>query len=93
MFRHLEFAPQAGLPDMSSYSIVYNAMPMQAPTVKSSVHVASDEPVRGLFAIELSTKSWVVGVNTPLSDKLGRYTQAVRMRSISAKSPIGIFTK
>lgn len=38
-------------------------------------HIASsDEPVRCLFAIELSKKSWVVGVNTPLSDKLGRYT-------------------
>jgi transposase len=35
---------------------------------------SSDEPVRCLFAIELSKKSWVVGVNTPLSDKLGRYT-------------------
>jgi transposase len=33
-----------------------------------------DETVRCLLAIELSKKSWIVAVNTPLSDKISRYT-------------------
>jgi transposase len=32
------------------------------------------EAVRCLLAIELSKKSWIVAVNTPLSDKIGRHT-------------------
>jgi hypothetical protein len=32
------------------------------------------EPVRCLFAIELSTKSWVIAFNTPLSEKISRRT-------------------
>jgi transposase len=35
---------------------------------------AHDAIVRCLLAIELSKKSWVVAVNTPLSDKISRYT-------------------
>src|SRR5246127_3013083 len=34
---------------------------------------AHDGAVRCLFAIELSKKSWVVAVNTPLSDKISIY--------------------
>jgi transposase len=33
-----------------------------------------DATVRCLFAIELSKKDWVVGFNTPLSDKISRRT-------------------
>jgi hypothetical protein len=33
-----------------------------------------DDAVRCLLAIELSRKSWIVAVNTPLSDKISRYT-------------------
>jgi transposase len=33
-----------------------------------------DDAVRCLLAIELSKKSWIVAVNTPLSDKISRYT-------------------
>jgi len=33
-----------------------------------------DETVRCLLAIELSKKNWIVAVNTPLSDKIGRHT-------------------
>jgi transposase len=35
---------------------------------------AHDGAVRCLLAIELSKKSWIVAVNTPLSDKISRYT-------------------
>jgi transposase len=35
---------------------------------------AHDDAVRCLLAIELSKKSWIVAVNTPLSDKVSRYT-------------------
>src|SRR5215470_5660897 len=34
---------------------------------------AHDETVRCLLAIELSKKSWIVAVNTPLSEKISRY--------------------
>ena len=33
-----------------------------------------DETVRCVLAIELSKKSWIVAVNTPLSDKVSRHT-------------------
>jgi transposase len=33
-----------------------------------------DDSVRCLLAIELSKKSWIVAVNTPLSDKISRHT-------------------
>jgi transposase len=33
-----------------------------------------DDAVRCLVAIELSKKSWIVAVNTPLSDKISRHT-------------------
>src|SRR5215468_7885043 len=48
---------------------------MDARTVNSLSPAAShDETVRCLLAIELSKKSWIVAVNTPLSDKISRYT-------------------
>ena len=34
---------------------------------------AHDEAVRCLLAIELSKKSWIVALNTPLSEKISRY--------------------
>jgi hypothetical protein len=41
------------------------------PTANNPRYIASsDEPARCLFTIELNKKSWVVGVNTPMSDKL-----------------------
>src|ERR1700739_959939 len=33
-----------------------------------------DDAVRCLLAIELSKKSWIVAVNTPVSDKISRHT-------------------
>ena len=33
-----------------------------------------DGRVRCLMAIELSKKSWIVGIITPLSDKISKYT-------------------
>jgi transposase len=33
-----------------------------------------DDAVRCLLAIELSKKSWIIAVNTPLSDKICRHT-------------------
>jgi transposase len=48
---------------------------MEARTLNHLPPAASrDEAVRCLLAIELSTKSWIVAVNTPLSDKIGRHT-------------------
>src|SRR6266404_4264847 len=48
---------------------------MEAQTVDTLPPVAADhDPVRCLLAIELSKKSWIVAVNTPLSDKISRYT-------------------
>ena len=48
---------------------------MDARTVNNLPPAAShDETVRCLLAIELSKKSWIVAVNTPLADKISRYT-------------------
>ena len=48
---------------------------MEARTVNNLPPAAShDETVRCLLAIELSKKSWIVAVNTPLSDKISRHT-------------------
>ena len=48
---------------------------MEARTVNNLPPAASnDETVRCLLAIELSKKSWIVAVNTPLSDKVSRHT-------------------
>src|SRR6201984_2290224 len=48
---------------------------MEARTVNTRPPAAPhDDAVRCLLAIELSKKSWIVAVNTPLSDKISRYT-------------------
>ena len=48
---------------------------MAARTVNNLPPAATrDDAVRCLQAIELCKKSWVVAVNTPLSDKISRYT-------------------
>jgi transposase len=48
---------------------------MEARTVNNLPPAGShDDAVRCLLAIELSKKSWIVAVNTPLSDKISRYT-------------------
>src|SRR5215468_880355 len=48
---------------------------MEARTVNNLPPAAShDDAVRCLLAIELSKKSWIIVVNTPLSDKISRYT-------------------
>ncbi len=48
---------------------------MTAQTVDTLPPVTADhDPVRCLLAIELSKKSWIVAINTPLSDKISRYT-------------------
>jgi len=47
---------------------------MEARTVNNLPPAAPhDDAVRCLLAIELSKKSWIVAVNTPLSDKISRY--------------------
>ena len=35
---------------------------------------ADDAAVRCLLAIELSKKSWIIAINTPLADKISRHT-------------------
>jgi transposase len=48
---------------------------MEARTLSHLPAAASqDGAARCLLAIELSKKSWIVAVNTPLSDKIGRHT-------------------
>jgi transposase len=48
---------------------------MEARTVNNLPPAAPhDDAVRCLLAIELSKKSWIIAVNTPLSDKISRYT-------------------
>ena len=47
---------------------------MDVRTVNNLPAATHDETVRCLLAIELSKKSWVVGVNTPLSAKISHYT-------------------
>jgi transposase len=48
---------------------------MEARTVNNLPPAAGhNDSVRCLLAIELSKKSWIVAVNTPLSDKIGRHT-------------------
>lgn len=47
---------------------------MTARTVLNPPAAAHDETARCLFAIELSSTSWIVAVNTPLSDKISRHT-------------------
>jgi transposase len=48
---------------------------MEARTVNALPPVAADhDAVRCLLAIELSKKTWVVAINTPLADKISRHT-------------------
>jgi hypothetical protein len=48
---------------------------MDAQTVTNLPPAAThDGPVRCALAIELSKKSWIIGVNTPLSEKISKYT-------------------
>jgi transposase len=48
---------------------------MEARTVNNLPPAAPhDDAVRCLLAIELSKKSWIIAANTPLSEKISRYT-------------------
>jgi len=48
---------------------------MEARTVNNPPPAAPhDDAVRCVLAIELSKKSWIVAVNTPLSEKISRHT-------------------
>jgi transposase len=47
---------------------------MTARTVVAPLAAAHDETALCLFAIELSTRSWVIAANSPLSDKISRHT-------------------
>jgi transposase len=48
---------------------------MEAQTANTLASVAShDETVRCLLAIELSKKSWIIAANSPLVDRIGRYS-------------------
>jgi transposase len=48
---------------------------MDAQTVTNLPPAATnDGAVRCALAIELSKKSWIIGVNTPLSEKISKYT-------------------
>jgi transposase len=49
---------------------------MDVRTVNNLPAASHDETVRCLLAIELSKKSWLVAVNTPLSPRISRYTLA-----------------
>jgi transposase len=51
---------------------------MEAQTVDTLPPIAADhDPVRCLLAIELSKKSWIIAVNSPLVDRIGRYSLEV----------------
>jgi transposase len=47
---------------------------MEARTMSLPPAASDDDAGQCLLAIELSKKSWIVAVNTPLSDKISRYT-------------------
>src|SRR6516162_4573764 len=47
---------------------------MEAQVVNAPSVATHDGAVRCLMTIELSKKSWIVAVNTPLSDKISKYT-------------------
>jgi transposase len=47
---------------------------MTVRTINNLPAAAHGETVRCLFAIELSKQSWVIGFNTPLSEKISRRT-------------------
>jgi transposase len=48
---------------------------MEAQTVNALPCIASHgETIRCLLAIELSKKSWIVVVNSPRVDRIGRYS-------------------
>jgi transposase len=48
---------------------------MEAQMANTLASVAShDETVRCLLAIELSKKSWIIAANSPLLDRIGRYS-------------------
>ena len=47
---------------------------MTVRTVNNLPAATHGETVRCLFAIELSNQSWVIGFNTPLSEKISRRT-------------------
>jgi hypothetical protein len=47
---------------------------MEARTMSLPPAASHDDAERRVLAIELSKKSWIVAVNTPLSDKISRYT-------------------
>ena len=47
---------------------------MEARTMSLPPAACDDDAERCFFAIELSKKSWIVAVNTPLSGKISRYT-------------------
>ena len=46
---------------------------MEARTMSLPPAASHDDAEWCFFAIELSKKSWIVAVNTPLSDKISRY--------------------
>jgi hypothetical protein len=48
---------------------------MTVRTVNNLPAAAHGETVRCLFAIELSKQSWVIGFNTPLSEKIIRLSR------------------
>ena len=50
---------------------------------------ANDGSARCLLAIELSKQSWVIAVNTPLSDKTSQHT----LRSRSLKELLGLIER
>jgi transposase len=47
---------------------------MAIQTTNAVPAATSDVPLRCLVGIELSKKSWVVAVSTPLADKISRYS-------------------
>ena len=66
---------------------------MTVRTVTNLPAVTHGETVRCLFAIELSTMSWVVAFNTPLSEKISRHalTGCKWKRLLSTRHPKAIF--
>ena len=57
-----------------STNLTGQEIPMDARTVNNLPPTATHGAVCCLMAIELSKKSWIVAVNTPLSDKISNHT-------------------
>jgi hypothetical protein len=62
------------LPSRTSQPLSHRRYDGGPDSEQSSAAAAHDGALRCAMAIELSKKSWIVAVNTPISEKISRYT-------------------